>query len=90
MSNFRNDKCLPKYLSDRKFKLLAFLVFEIKGAKEDNIFKFLNSHFSVTADPMDMIFGVFLETNLRLLKSIISQFFSKYSESYNNLNVKYA
>ena len=37
---------------------------------------------------MNMIFGVFLETYLRLLKSIISQFFSKYSKSYNNLNVK--
>ena len=37
---------------------------------------------------MDMIFGVFPETNVRLLKSIISQFFSRYSKRYNNLNVK--
>ena len=37
---------------------------------------------------MDMIFGMFPETNVRLLKNITSQFFSKYSKSYNNLNVK--
>ena len=38
--------------------------------------------------PMDMIFGVLLETFLRLLKSFVLQFFSKYSKSYNDLNVK--
>ena len=39
---------------------------------------------------MDIIFGVFLETNVRLLKNIISQLFSKYSKSYNISNVKVA
>ena len=39
---------------------------------------------------MDMIFGVFSETYMGLLKSINSQFISKYSKSYNNLNVKVA
>ena len=37
---------------------------------------------------MDVIFGVFLETNVRLLKNIISQFFSKYNKRYNILNIK--
>ena len=37
---------------------------------------------------MDMIFGVPLETYLKLLQSIILQFFSEYSKGYNNLNVK--
>ena len=37
---------------------------------------------------MDIIFGVFLETNMRLLKNTILRFFSKYSKSYNILNVK--
>ena len=37
---------------------------------------------------MDMIFGMFSETNVRLLKIIISQFFSKYSKRYNILNIK--
>ena len=37
---------------------------------------------------MDMIFGVFWETYVRLLISITSQFLSRCSKSYNNLNVK--
>ena len=37
---------------------------------------------------MDMIFGVFSEIYVRLLKSITSQFSSWYSKSYNNLNAK--
>ena len=40
--------------------------------------------------PMDMIFGVLLETFLKLLKSITLQFFLKYIKSSNNLNVKNA
>ena len=36
---------------------------------------------------MDMIFGVLLETYLKLLQSIFLQFFWKYSKSYN-LDVK--
>ena len=31
--------------------------------------------------PVDMIFGVLLETFLKLLKNIILQFFAKYSKS---------
>ena len=38
--------------------------------------------------PMDMIFGVFSETIVRFLKSLISQFLSKCSKSYNILNGK--
>ena len=38
--------------------------------------------------PMDMTFGVFSEIYVRLLKSITSNFFSRNSKSYNNLNVK--
>ena len=32
---------------------------------------------------MDMIFGMFSETIVRILKNIISQFLSKYSKRYN-------
>ena len=53
----------------------GFLIFEIKRDKMDKIFNFLKDRFSVTSDPMDMIFGVFSETNGRLLKNIIMQFF---------------
>ena len=38
--------------------------------------------------PMDMIFGVFVETSVTLPKSIISQFFSEDSTTYNNLKAK--
>ena len=73
---------------DGKLKMSGFFIFEIKRAKMDKIFNFLKDRFSVMSGPMDMIFGVFLETNVRLLKNIISQFFSKYSKSYNILKIK--
>ena len=79
---------MPKYLTDRKLKMSAVFIFEIKGAKKDKIFNFLKGRFSVMRGPMDMTFGVFSETYVRLLTSITSQFFSRYSKSYNNLNVK--
>ena len=85
---FRNNKPLPKYLTNRKLKMSAVYIFEIKGAKKDKIFDFLKSRFTVMGGPMDMIFGVFSETYVRLLKSITSEFYSRYSKSYNNLNIK--
>ena len=66
----------------------GFFIFEIKSNKMDKIFNFLKERFSVMSDTMDMIFGVFSETDVRLLKNIISQIFSKYSKSYNILNIK--
>ena len=66
----------------------ACFIFEIKRAKADRIFSFLKGRFSVMSDPMDMIFGVFSKSNVRLLKYITPRFFSKYSKSYNILNVK--
>ena len=59
----------------------AFFIFEIKRAKMDNIFKFLKDRFSIMSDPMDMIYGVFSETNVRLLENIIPQCFSKYTKA---------
>ena len=52
-------------------------VFEIKGAKKDKIFNFLEDHFSIMGGPMDAVFGVFSDTYVRILKSITSQFFFK-------------
>ena len=66
----------------------ALFNFEIKGAKKDNIFNFSKVSFSVMHGLMDIVFGVFSETYVRLLTSITSQFFQRYSKSYNNLNVK--
>ena len=55
----------------------AVFIFEIKGAKKDKIFNFLKGRFSVMGGLMDMIFGVFSETYVRLLTSITSQFLSR-------------
>ena len=79
---------MPKYLTDRKLKMSTVFISEIKSVKKDKIFNFLKGRFSVMGGLMDMIFGVFSETYVRLLKSITSQFLSRYSKSYNNLNVK--
>ena len=38
--------------------------------------------------PIDMNFGVFWETSVGFLKSVVFQLFPKYSQSYVNLNVK--
>ena len=58
---------MPKYLNDRKLKMsLAFLV-EIKGAKKDKIFNFLKGCFSVMRGPINIIFGVFSKTYVRLV-----------------------
>ena len=75
-------------MTDRKLKMSAVFIFEIKSAKKDKIFNFLKEGFFVMRNPVDMKFGVFSETYVRLLRSITSQFFSIHSKSYNNLNVK--
>ena len=56
-TTFRNKKSLAKYFIDRKLKTSGFLIFEIKRDKIGQ--NFLKDRFSVTSDPMDMIFGVF-------------------------------
>ena len=71
-----------------KIKNVSYFNFLNKRRQNGQIIKFLKGRFSVMGGPIDMIFGVFSETYLRLLKSIISQLISKYNKSYNNLNVK--
>ena len=66
----------------------GFFIFEIKRAKMDKTFNFLKDRFYVMSRPVDMIFGAFSETDVRLLKNIFSQVLSKYSQSYNILNIK--
>ena len=68
---------MPKYLTDKKLKMSAVFIFEIKDAKKDKILNFLKGRFFVMGDPMHVIFGVFSDTYVRLLKSITSQFFFK-------------
>ena len=75
-------------MTDRKLKMSAVFIFEIKGVKKKKKINFLKNSFYVMRRPMDMNFGVFLETYVRLLTSITSQYFSSYSKSYDNLNAK--
>ena len=46
----------------------AIFIFEIKGAKKNTILNFFKGCFSVMRGPMDIIFGVFSETYVRLRK----------------------
>ena len=62
-------------MTDRKLKMSAVFIFEIKDAKKDKIFNFLKSHFFVMGAPMDMVFDLFSDIYVRLPKSITSQFF---------------
>ena len=66
----------------------AVLIFEIKDARKDKIFNYLKGCFSIMRGPMDVIFSMFSKAYVRLLKSITSEFFSRYSKSYNNVTVK--
>ena len=75
-------------MSDGKLKMSTISVLEIKGAKNDKIYNFLNGSFPVNGGPIGMIFDVYSETIVRLLKSIILQLLSKYSKSFNILNAK--
>ena len=43
--NFRNNKPLPKYLTDRKLKMSALFIFEIKDAKKDKTFNLFKGPF---------------------------------------------
>ena len=36
----------------------AFFVWQVKGAKDNKFFNFLNGRFFVTGDPMAMTFGM--------------------------------
>ena len=66
----------------------AVIIFEIKDAKEDKLLNVIKGRFFVMGAPMDMIFALFSDIYVRLPKSITSQFFSRYSKNYINLNVK--
>ena len=66
----------------------TIFVLEKKGSKNNKIFNFFKGCCSIMGSSINMIFDVFSETNVRFLKSIISQFFSKDSKSYSIINAK--
>ena len=56
--------------------------------KKRKFFIFLKGRFFVMGGPIDMNVGVFWETSVGFLKSVVSQLFPKYSQSNVNLNAK--
>ena len=54
----------------------------------DKFFNFLNDRYSIMDGAMDMRAGVFCETLMSFLKTIISQLRRKYSKTYDILNMK--
>ena len=66
----------------------AVFIFEIKDAKKDKVLNCLKGRFFVMGAPMDMIFDLLSDIYVRLPKSITSQFLSRYSKNYVDLNVK--
>ena len=56
---FRNNKPLPKYLTDRKLKMLAVFIVKMKGTKKDKKFNLLRDRFFVMGGPIDIIFDLF-------------------------------
>ena len=60
---------MTKYFTDGKLKMSDSFIFEIKRVKMDKILNFLKDRFTVMSGPMNMLFGVFPETDVRLLKT---------------------
>ena len=64
-------------------------IFVEKGAaKKTQIFHIFKGPLFRNEWPIDMNFGVFWETSMGFLKSVVLQLFPKYGESNVNLNVK--
>ena len=66
----------------------AIFILKKETPKKHKFFIFLKSHYFIKGDSIDMNVGVFWETSVGFLKSILLQPFPKYSQSYANLSVK--
>ena len=52
---------MPKYLTDKKLKMSAVFIFEIKDAKKDKILNFLKGRFFVMGAPYGYDFWLVFE-----------------------------
>ena len=66
----------------------AIFFFEKGAAKKHRFFIFLKSRCFVMGGPIDMNAGVFRETSVGFLKSVVLQLFPKYSQINVNLMPK--
>ena len=92
-SNFDNSRSL--YLSFSNMINRCSNIWFNKNLKchqfkktKHNFFIFLKTHYFVMGGSIDMNVGVFWETSVGFLKSLVLQLFLKYSQSNVNLNVK--
>ena len=72
----------------QNIKMSATLVLKKEPPKKYKFFIFLKGRYFVMGGPLNMNVGVFWETSVGFLKSMVLQLFPKYSQSYVNLNVK--
>ena len=85
--NFRNNKPLPKYLTDRKLKISALFIFEIKRQKGQN-FQFFKWLFLRNGCPYGYDFWLVFRYLCEASKKYNFAIFSRYSKNFINLNVK--
>ena len=64
------------------------MFFEKGAAKKHKFFTFLKDRYFVMGGCIDINFGVFWETPVDFLKSVVLQLFPKYNQSNVKLNVK--
>ena len=87
--NFSNmiNLCLNIWFI-KNSKCQQFLFWKRSRQKKHKFFIFLKGRYFVMGSPIDMNDGVFWETSVSFLKSVVLQLFPKYNQSYVNLNVK--
>ena len=64
------------------------MFFEKGAAKKHKFSTFLKGRYFVMGGSIDINFGVFWETPVDFLKSVVLQLFPKYNQSNVDLNVK--
>ena len=78
----------PNILFIKISKCLQFLFWKRSRKKRHKFFILLKDRYFVMGGPINMNVGVFWETSVGFLKSVVLQLFPKYSQSNVNLNVK--
>ena len=78
---------MTKYLIRGKFKMSAIFILK-KNRQKTKFFMFLRGRYFVMGSHIDMNVHLFWESSMDFLKCMVFQPFSKYTQTYVNLNVK--
>ena len=65
-----------------------YLIWKKSRKKTQFFYFFLKKNYLVMGGPTDLNFGVFWETFVGFLKTVVLELFPKYSQSHGNSNVK--